>query len=62
MVEYNNNNGRESVGASAENGNAPNGALSMRIKSLEAILRALGDRNARLSETNAELKEECSEI
>ena len=60
VVEYNNNNGRESVGASAENGNAPDGALSMRIKSLEAILRALGDRNARLSETNAELKEECS--
>ena len=34
------------------------GASSSRIKSLEAILRALGDRNARLSETNAELKEE----
>jgi chromosome segregation ATPase len=31
---------------------------SSRIKSLEAILRALGDRNARLSETNQELKEE----
>lgn len=59
VVEYNNN-GRESVGANSENGNAPDGALSMRIKSLEAILRALGDRNARLSETNAELKEECS--
>ena len=57
VVEY--NNGRESVGASAENENAVD-ALSMRIKSLEAILRALGDRNARLSETNAELKEECS--
>ena len=34
------------------------GVSSSRIKSLEAILRALGDRNARLSETNAELKEE----
>ena len=34
------------------------GASSSRIKSLEAILRALGDRNARLSETNQELKEE----
>ena len=34
------------------------GESSSRIKSLEAILRALGDRNARLSETNAELKEE----
>ena len=34
------------------------GASPSRIKSLEAILRALGDRNARLSETNAELKEE----
>ena len=34
------------------------GVYSSRIKSLEAILRALGDRNARLSETNAELKEE----
>lgn len=34
---------------------------SARVKSLEAILRALGERNARLSEKNEELKEACSE-
>ena len=59
VVEYNNGRENGSGGARAENENAPD-VLSMRIKSLEAILRALGDRNARLSETNAELKEECS--
>ena len=41
--------------------NDPSACSSSRVKSLEAILRALGERNARLSEKNEELKEACSE-
>ena len=41
--------------------NDPSACSSSRVKSLEAVLRALGERNARLSEKNEELKEACSE-
>ena len=44
-----------------EDDESNNSAHSARVKSLEAILRALGERNARLSEKNEELKEACSE-
>ena len=41
--------------------NDPSVCSFSRVKSLEAVLRALGERNARLSEKNEELKEACSE-
>jgi chromosome segregation ATPase len=44
-----------------EDDESNNSAYSARVVSLEAILRALGERNARLSEKNEELKEACSE-